>query len=39
LSRTGAVEVEPMLVALQLSSAEALVGIILLIAIVIWALS
>jgi hypothetical protein len=39
LSRTGAVGVELMLVALQLSSSEALVVTILLVALLIWAFS
>ena len=39
LSRTGAVGVELMLVALQLSGGEALVALILIIALLIWAFS
>jgi hypothetical protein len=39
LSRTGAIGVELILVALQLSSGEALVAFILIIALLIWAFS
>jgi hypothetical protein len=39
LSRTGVIGVELMLVALQLSSGEALVALILIIALLIWAFS